>query len=132
MKKIFKFLLNIFALDFGEYVKQFSSIAKWGRWTETVDVKLPDIIFELQLTLQKILSIKVGEELEILVGSSTRGDRKLDESVSTKLLTGSNVLNCSTSMLKSPRRKILFEFFLLSFSNNGSKISQIIHLEVVL
>ena len=50
------------------------------------------------------------EELEILVGSNMRGDRKLDESVSTKLLTGSDVSYCSNSILNSPRRKISLKF----------------------
>ena len=31
-------------------------------------------MFELKVTLQNILSIKVEEELEILVGSNMRGD----------------------------------------------------------
>ena len=35
-----------------------------------------------------MLLIKGEEELEILVGSNMRGDKKLDENVSTKLLTG--------------------------------------------
>ena len=51
------------------------------------------------VTLQKMLLIKVEEELEILFGSNKRGDRKLDESVSTKLLSGSDVSYCSKSML---------------------------------
>ena len=80
-------------------------------------------MFELKITLKKISSIKVEEELEILVSSNMRGDRKLDESVSTKLLTGSDVSYYSKSMLKSPRRKIFFEFSLLSFPNNDSIIS---------
>ena len=50
------------------------------------------------------------EELEILVGSNMRGDRKLDESVSTKLLTGSDVSYCSNPILNSPRRKISLKF----------------------
>ena len=53
-----------------------------------------------------MLSIKVEEKLEILVCSNMRGDRKLDESVSTKLLTTSDVSYRSKSMLKPPRRKI--------------------------
>ena len=57
----------------------------------TVDVKLPDIMFEFNVTSQRMLSMKGEEELEILFGSSIRGNRKLDESVSTKLLTGSDV-----------------------------------------
>ena len=80
-------------------------------------------MFELKLTLQKMLSIKVEEELEIFLGSKMRGDRKLDESVSTKLLTGSDVSYCGKSMLKSPRRNIFLELSLLSFSNNDSIIS---------
>ena len=70
-----------------------------GRWSETVDVKLPDIMLEGIVTLQKMLLIKVEEELEILFGSNKRWDRKLDESVSAKLLSGSNVSYCSKSML---------------------------------
>ena len=77
-----------------------------------------------------MLSIKVEQELEILVGSNMRGDKKLDESVSTKLLTGSDVSYCSKSTSKLPRSKIFFEFSLLSFPNNDSIISfaKIIHL----
>ena len=121
--KFFQFLLNIFDLDFGEFAKKLSIIANWGRWSEIVYVKLPDIMFELKVTLQKMLLIKVEEELEILVGSNMRGDTKLNESVSTKLFTGSDVSYYSKSMLKSPRRKIFFEFSLLSFPNNDSIIS---------
>ena len=57
----------------------------------TVDVKLSDIMFEFNVTSQRMLSMKGEEELEILFGSNIRGNRKLDESVSTKLLTGSDV-----------------------------------------
>ena len=77
----FQFLLNIFDLDFGEFAKKSSIIANSGRWSETVDLKLPDIMFELKVTLQKMSSIKV-EELETVVGSNMRGDIKLNESVS--------------------------------------------------
>ena len=63
---------------------------------------------ELKVTLKKFLSIKVEEKLQILIGSNIRGDRKLNESVSTKLLTGSRVSYCSKSTLKSPRRKVFF------------------------
>ena len=68
--KFFQFLLNIFDLDFGEFAKKSSIIANWGRGSETVDVKLPDIMFKLKVKLQKMLSIKVEEEWEILVGSN--------------------------------------------------------------
>ena len=98
MVKFFQFILNIFDLDFGEFAKIISIIGNWGRQSETVDVELPDIMFELKVTLQKMLSIKLEEELEILIGSNMRGDKKLDESVSTKLLTSSDVSYCSKSM----------------------------------
>ena len=52
-------------------------------------------MLELKVTLQKILWIKVEQKLKILVGSNMGGHRKLDESVSTKLLTGSDVSYCS-------------------------------------
>ena len=39
-----------------------------------------------------MLSIEAEEESELLVVSNMKGDRKLDQSVSTKLLTGSDVL----------------------------------------
>ena len=104
MFKIFP-ILNIFDLDFGEFGKKSSIIANWERWSETVDVKLPGIMFELKVTLQKMLLIKVEGELEILVGSNMREVGKLDKSVSTKLLTVSDVSYCSKYMLKSPRKK---------------------------
>ena len=120
MFKIFP-ILNIFDLDFGEFGKKSSIIANWERWSETVDVKLPGIMFELKVTLQKMLLIKVEGELEILVGSNMREVGKLDKSVSTKLLTVSDVSYCSKYMLKSPRKKN-FKFLLLSISNNDSII----------
>ena len=73
-------------------------------------------MFELKVILQKMSSIKVEQKLEILVGSNIRGDRKLNESVSKKLLTGSNVSYCSNLCY-------IFEFSLLGFSNNDSIIS---------
>ena len=73
-------------------------------------------MFELKVILQKMSSIKVEQKLEILVGSNIRGDRKLDESVSKKLLTGSDVSYCSNLCY-------FFEFSLLGFSNDDSIIS---------
>ena len=43
------------------------------RWSEAVDVRLPDIMFEVKVTLQKTLSIKV--ELKSLVDCNMRGDK---------------------------------------------------------
>ena len=73
-------------------------------------------MFELKVILQKMSSIKVEQKLEILVGSNIRGDRKLGESVSKKLLTGSDVSYCSNLCYS-------FEFSLLGFSNDDSIIS---------
>ena len=50
------------------------------------------------------------EELEILVGSIMRGDRKLGESVSAKLLTGSDISYCSKSTLNHQEEKFSLSF----------------------
>lgn len=100
----FQFPWNILDLNYGEFAKKSSITANWGWWLEIVDVTLFDI-------LEKVLSIKVEEKLEILVGINMREDVKLDESVSTKLLRVSYISNCSKSMLKSRRSKVSFEFF---------------------
>ena len=98
-------------MDLGEFAKNLQSLK----------IEEGDKMIELKFTLQKKLSIKVEEELKILVASNMREDRKLVESVSTKQLTGSDVSCCSKSMIKSPR-KIFFRFSLLSLSNNDSII----------
>ena len=54
--------------------------------------------------------MKVEEELEVFVGSNMRGERKLDDNVSTKLLTGSDVFYCSKSFLKLPRGRFFLSF----------------------
>ena len=67
-------------------------------------------MFDLKVTLQQLISIKFEEELGFFIGSNMRGDRKLDENVSTEILTGSDVSYCSKSMLKPPRTKISLSF----------------------
>lgn len=57
--------------------------------------------------------IKAEQELAILIDFNMRGDSKFHESVSAKLLTVSDVLHFSRSILKSPR---IYIFFLLEFS----------------
>ena len=91
--KFFQFLLNIFDLDLGEFAKKNFGYCKLRKVIRDCCCEID--MFELKVTLQKMLSIKVEEELEIFVGSNMRGDRKLDESVSTKLLTGSDVSYCT-------------------------------------
>ena len=87
--KLSQFLSNVFYLELGEFSKKSPIIAIWVRWSEAVDVRLTDIMFEVKVTLQKTLSIKV--ELKSLVDCNMRGDKKLDDSLSTKLLAGGDV-----------------------------------------
>ena len=101
LSNFFQFPWNILDLNYGEFAKKSSIIANWGWWLEIVDVTSFDM-------LQKVLSIKVEVNWN---GINMREDGKLDESVSTKLLRGSYISNCRKSMLKSPRRKVPFEFF---------------------
>ena len=58
----------------------------------------------------KVLSIKVEEELEILAGSSMRGNIKLDKRLSTKLSTGSDISYCSKTMLNQQEEKFSLSF----------------------
>ena len=76
-----------------------------GRWSENVDVTLPDSISSKEVEFEKILSIKV-DVLEILVGKNIRGNKKLELRVSIKLFTESEISYFNKSMLKSSRRKI--------------------------
>ena len=48
-----------------------------GRWSENVDVTLPDSISSKEVEFEKILSIKV-DILEILVGKNIRDNKKLE------------------------------------------------------
>ena len=49
----------------------------WGRWSETVAVKLPDIMSG-SITFEYILSIRVLEWLVILVGWKIKGINELE------------------------------------------------------
>ena len=51
-------------------------IANWGRWSEIVAVKLPDIMFG-SITFENIWSIRVLEWLVILVGCKNKGINEL-------------------------------------------------------
>ena len=46
-----------------------------GRWSENVDVTLPDSVSSKEVEFEKILSIKV-DVLEIIVGKNIRGNKK--------------------------------------------------------
>ena len=81
-------------------------------------------MFAMKVTFQKILLIKVEEELEILVGSSMRGDGKFDENVSTKIIDKFRCFILQQIYVKITKKNFfIFEFSLLSFPNNGSVIS---------
>ena len=51
----------------GEFLKISGAMRNWGRWSENVAVRLPDIIL-VEIMLEKILSIIVFELEVILVG----------------------------------------------------------------
>ena len=72
--------------DGGALLKNSYKIRNWGRWSDTVDVRLPDIDLIVSKRLQNMLFIRVHEE-EILVDKIICGDRKLEDGVSRKLLT---------------------------------------------
>ena len=127
--KFFQFLLNIFDLDLGEFAKKISNIyCKLRKVIRGCWCKID--MFELKVTLQKMLSIKVEEELEIFVGSNTSRDRKLDESVSTKLLTGLDVSYCTKIYAKITKKKnFLWVFFVeLFWQWQYNIVCKIIHL----
>ena len=73
-------------------------------------------MFEVKVKLENMLSIKIEKEWKILVGTSIREDKELHQSLSTKSLTGSDILYCSRFIVKSPTRNIFFESSSLSFS----------------
>ena len=87
-----------------------------GRWSENVDVTLPDSISYKEVEFEKILSINM-DVLEILVGKNRRGNKKLKLRVSIKLFIESEISYFNKSMLKSPNRKILLNDSPCNFSS---------------
>ena len=83
-----------------------------GKWSENVDVILTDSISSKEVNFEKLLPIDV-EVLEILVGKSIWGNKKLEVSVSIKLLieSESSYFSIKVSILKSPNKKIILEDF---------------------
>ena len=108
--------------DGGALLKHSGKIRNWGRWPVTVYVRLPNIDFvvgvRLQNMLQNVLSIRVGEK-EILVGKIIWGDKKLENSISRKLLTSSGDSYFSRPILKSPNENICSEDSFESLRNTG-------------
>ena len=74
-------------MDFATGIFEKKSFKKinCGRLSENVDVTVTDSISSKEVEFEKMLSVNV-EVLEILVGNSTWGKRKLQLSVSIKLL----------------------------------------------
>ena len=71
----------------GEFLKISGAMRNWGRWSDIVAVRLPDII-SVEIMLEKILSIIVFEEEVTLVGWIIYG-RNIDEArESKKILVG--------------------------------------------
>ena len=59
----------------------------WGRWSEIVAVRLPEIASTV-ITFEKILSIRVSEWSVILLGGRTYGITGFDARESRKSLVG--------------------------------------------
>ena len=85
-------------------------------WPENVDVTLPDSVFSKKVRFQKILPINV---LEIFVGKNIRGNKKLEQRVSIKVIIEFKISYFNKSILKSPRRKSLLDDSFCNFSNKG-------------
>ena len=118
LSKFLEWPLNI--LDFAADILEKKSFKEMncGRWSENVDLTLPDSISSTEVEFEKMLSINV-EVLEILVGRSIWGNKKLELSVSIKLLIESESSYFNKSILKSPNKKILLGDYFGSFISNG-------------
>ena len=79
---------------------------------------LLDSVSSKEVEFEKMLSI-YEEVLEILVGRSKLGNKKLELSVSMELLIESESSYFNKSILKSPNKKILLDDSFCSFNNNG-------------
>ena len=105
--------------DGGALLKNSGKIRSWGRWSDTVDVRLPDTDFVVWIRLQNTLSLTKVDEEEILVDKIIWGDRKLEDSVSRKLWTSLDDSYLSRSILKSPNKNIYLEDLFESLCNKG-------------
>ena len=93
--------LNILDFTTGIFEKKYFKKINCRRWSENVDVTFPDSISLKELEFEKMLSVNV-EVLEILVGRSIWGNKKLELSVSIKLLVESESSYFNKSILKLP------------------------------
>ena len=90
LSNFFQSCLRILDLVTGIFDKRSCKKRNCVRWSENVDVTLPDSISSKEVEFEEILSINV-DVLEILVGKNIRGNKKLGLSVSIKLLIESEV-----------------------------------------
>ena len=99
------------------YFDSYTLPKNWGRWSDTVGVRLPDIDFNVWVRLQNMLSVKRDKE-EILVGKIIYGDKKLEDSVLRKVLANSDDSYLSRSIWKSPNKNICIKDYFQSLCNN--------------
>ena len=92
------------------------NLVNFGRWSENVDVILPDSVSSKEVTFEKILSINV-DVLDILVGKNIKGNKKLELKVSIKSIIESKILYFNKSILNSARKKFLLDDSFCNFSN---------------
>ena len=92
------------------------NLVNFGRWSENVDVILPDSVSSKEVTFEKILSINV-DVLDILVGKNIKGNKKLELKVSIKPIIESKILYFNKSILNSARKKFLLDDSFCNFSN---------------
>ena len=83
--KFFQSRLRILNLVTGTFEKKSGKKINCGKWSENVDVTLPDSISSKDIEVEKILSINV-DVLEILGGKNIRGNKKLELRVSINYL----------------------------------------------
>ena len=98
--------------------KSFQKI-NFGRWSKNVDVTLTDSVSFKEVEFEKMLSINMEVYIEFLIGMSIWGNKKLELSVSIKLLFESESSYFDKSILKSPNKKIPLEDSFCSFNSNG-------------
>ena len=127
----------ILYFDDDALLKNSIKIRNWVRWSDTLDVRLPDIDFVVWVRLQNIFSIRVDKD--ILVGKIMWGDEVIEnskivyqgnyrqvhmihiyvDSVSRKQLTSLHDSYLSWSILKWPNKSICVEDSFKSLYNKG-------------
>ena len=133
------FWSNVWILYFDDdaLLKNSIKIRNWVRWSDTLDVRLPDIDFVVWVRLQNIFSIRVDKD--ILVGKIMWGDEVIEnskivyqenyrqvhmihiyvDSISRKQLTSLHDSYLSWSISKWPNKSICVEDSFKSLYNKG-------------